>query len=270
MLATNRKFGITLIAAAIAAAVSGSVLAQAPQTPAAPPAQVVRPADLMTAQERENFRKQMEQATTAEERQKVRDAHRAAMEQRAKEQGVPLAGPRGPGYGPGAGGPGYGRGDGRGPGAGPRADGPYSQLFSVEERDRFRDQMRSAQTAEERQKMRDEHRALAETRAKEKGITLPQPGSGPRAGGPGYGRGPGAGAGQRGAYAQVFTPEEREQFRAQMHSAQTVEERMKLRDERHALAQTRAKEQGIELQSQPRGPRGPGHHGPRWQQAPQS
>jgi hypothetical protein len=269
MLATNRKFVTTLVAAAIAAAVSGSVLAQAPQTPAAPAAQVVRPADLMTAQERENFRKQMEQATTAEERQKVRDAHRAAIEQRAKDQGVTLAGPRGPGYGPGAGGPGYGRGDGRGPGAGPRADGPYSQLFSAEERDRFRDQMRSAQTVEERQKLRDEHRALAETRAKEKGITLPQPGSGPRAGGPGYGRGPGMGTGQRGAYAQLFTAEEREQFRAQMHGAQTVEERMKLRDERHALAQARAKDKGIEIPDQPRGPRGPGH-GHRWQQTPQS
>jgi hypothetical protein len=267
MLATNGKFVTTFIAAAIAAAVSGSVLAQAPQTPAAPATQVVRPADLMTAQERENFRKQMEQATTAEERQKVRDAHRAAIEQRAKEQGVTLAGPRGPGYGPGAGG--HGRGDGRGPGAGPRADGPYSQLFSAEERDRFRDQMRSAQTVEERQKLRDEHRALAETRAKEKGITLPQPGSGPRAGGPGYGRGPGMGAGQRGVYAQLFTAEERERFRAQMHGAQTAEDRVKLRDEHRALAQARAKEKGIELPAQPRGPRGPGH-GHRWEQAPQS
>jgi uncharacterized protein YciI len=265
MLATNGKFVTTLVAAAIAAAVSGSVLAQAPQTPAAPAAQVVRPADLMTAQERENFRKQMEQATTAEERQKVRDAHRAAIEQRAKDQGVTLAGPRGPGHGPGAGGPGHGRGDGRGPGAGPRADGPYSQLFSAEERDRFRDQMRSAQTVEERQKLRDEHRALAEARAKEKGITLPHPGSGPRAGGSGMG------SGQRGAYAQLFTAEEREQFRAQMHGAQTAEERMKLRDERHALAQARAKDKGIEIPAQPRGPRGPGHgHGHRWQQTPQS
>lgn len=259
MLATNRKFVTTLVAAAIAAAVSGSVLAQAPQTPAAPAAQVVRPADLMTAQERENFRKQMEQAATAEERQKVRDAHRAAIEQRAKEQGVTLAGPRGSGYGPGTGGPGYGRGEGRGPGAGPRADGPYSQLFSAEERDRFRDQMRGAQTVEERQKLRDEHRALAESRAKEKGITLPQPGSGPRAGGPG----------KRGAYAELFTAEEREQFRAQMHGAQTAEDRAKLRDEHRALAQARAKEKGIELPAQPRGPRGPGH-GHRWQQTPQS
>lgn len=265
MLATNRQFGISLVAA-IAAAVSGSVLAQAPETPAAPAAQVVRPADLMTAQERENFRQQMQQATTAEERQKVREAHRAALEQRAKEQGVTLAGPRGGSYGPGAGGPGHGRG----PGAGPRADGPYSHLFSAEERDRFRDQMRSAQTVEERQQLRDEHRGLAETRAKEKGITLPQPGSGPRAGGPGYGRGPGAGPGQRGAYAELFTPEEREQFRAQMHGAQTVEERQKLREERHALAQARAKEKGIELPAHPRGPRGQGHHGPRWQQAPQT
>jgi hypothetical protein len=83
------------------------------------------------------------------------------------------------------------------------------------------------------------------------------------------------GAGHRGAYAEMFTAEEREQFRAQMHGAQTAEDRVKLRDEHRALAQARAKEKGIELPAQPRSPRGPGHghghgHGHRWHQTPQS
>jgi lambda repressor-like predicted transcriptional regulator len=211
----------------------------------------------MTQQERDNFRRQMEQATTAEERQKVRDAHRAMLEQRAKEKGVTLAAP----------GAGRGPGQGRGPGYGPRADGAYSQLFTQAERDQFRDQMRAAPTAEERQKLRDQHRALAEARAKEKGITLPQPGQGPGRGGPG------AGPRDGGAYAQLFTQAERDEFRNKMHSAQTVEERMKLRDEHRAVAEARAKEKGITLpQPGTRGPRGPGS-GPGWQQqqpAPQS
>lgn len=256
MLTTNRKLAVTLIAAAIAA-FGGQALAQQTQTPPAAAApQVVRPADLMTQQERDNFRKEMEQATTAEERQKVRDAHRALLEQRARDKGVTLAGP-GYGRGPG-GGPGYGRG----PGYGPRADGPYSQLFTQAERDQFRDQMRAAQTAEERQTLRDQHRALAEARAKEKGITLPQPGQG-------SGRG-GMGAGPRGggAYAQLFTQAERDEFRNKMHSAQTVDERMKLRDEHRAIAEARAKEKGITLpQPGQRGPRGPGY-GPGWPQQP--
>jgi Spy/CpxP family protein refolding chaperone len=184
---TTRTLKLSLIAAAIAAFGGQALAQQTPQSPAAPASQVVRPADLMTQQERDAFRKQMEQATTADERQKVRDAHRAMLEQRARDKGVTLAGPgygpggpggdgRGPGYGPrGPGGPG-------GPGAGPRGDGPMSQLFTQAERDQMRDRMHAAQTTEERQKLRDEFRLLAEVRAKEKGITLPQPGQGPRGG----------------------------------------------------------------------------------------
>lgn len=256
MLTTNRKLAVSLIAAAIAALGGQALAQQTPQPPAAVAPQVVRPADLLTAQERDAFRKQMEQATTAEERQKVRDAHRAMLEQRAKEKGVTLAGPgngRGPGYGQG--GPGYGPGGGRGPGAGPRGDGPMGQLFTQAERDQMRDRMHAAQTVEERQKIRDEYRTLAEARAKEKGITLPQPGhgpgAGPRAGGPG-------------PYADLFTQAERDDFRAKMQGAQTVEERMKLRDEFRTLAEARAKEKGITLPPAGRGPgHGPGgHRGP--------
>lgn len=66
---------------------------------------------------------------------------------------------------------------------------PYaSQLMTQEERDAFRKQMQEAKTPEERAKIRDEHRATAQARAKEKGITLPEPG--PR--GPATGPAPGA------------------------------------------------------------------------------
>lgn len=278
----TRKLKLTLIAAAIAAFAGTALAQQSAPSPATPTPQVVRPADLMTQQERDAFRKQMEQATTVEERQRIRDAHRAAIEQRAKERGVQLGQPgRGPGYEPGPGygprdgfGPrdGYGPRDGRGPGYGPRADGVYNQVFTPAERERFAERMREAQTAEQRQAIRDEVRTLADARAKELGIAAPQrrgPGAGP---GYGWGDGPRAGGPGRhghGGYAQLFTDAERDQFRDRMHSAQTVEERQKIRDEMRGAAEARAKEKGLTL---PPGPRGPGYgpggpgYGPRWQQ----
>jgi hypothetical protein len=60
------------------------------------------------------------------------------------------------------------------------------QLFSQQERDDYRKRMQEAKTPEERAKIRDEARALADARAKEKGITLPEP-RGPRGPGPGPG-----------------------------------------------------------------------------------
>ncbi|HET7596636.1 MAG TPA: hypothetical protein VFK15_06870 [Burkholderiales bacterium] len=94
---------------------------------------------IMTPQERDQYREKMRDARSAEERQAVRDEHHAAMVERAKERGITLpdrptgAGPGGRGLGPGmmdrggAGprGPGMGPGnrmgprDGRGPGYGP-------------------------------------------------------------------------------------------------------------------------------------------------------
>ena len=146
----------------------------------------------------------MQQAATPEERQKVRDAHRATLEQRAKDKGVTLAqpysGPRGPNAQGGPGGQ-------RGPGAGQRGQkGPYAQLFTQAERDQFRDRMHSAQTAEERVQLRNEMHAMAETRAKEKGITLPQPGQGRPGYGPGHRQGPGYGPGPNRGPAQATTP----------------------------------------------------------------
>jgi hypothetical protein len=61
------------------------------------------------------------------------------------------------------------------------------QLLTPEERGAFQEKMRNAKTAEERQKLVEANRVEMQKRAKEKGITLPQP-HGPRAGfGPHFG-----------------------------------------------------------------------------------
>ncbi len=88
----------------------------------------------------------------------------------------------GPGFGPGAGarmGPGMGPGMMmRGGFAAPMAG---QQLMTSEEQQAFIEKMRNAKTPEERQKLAEANRAEMEKRAKDKGITLPQP-HGPRAG----------------------------------------------------------------------------------------
>ena len=120
------------------------------------------------------------------------------------------------------------------------------QLFTQQERDDYRKRMQEAKTPEERTKIRDEVHATAQARAKEKGITLPEP------------RGPGGPSGGRGRMygEQLFTQQERDDYRKRMQEAKTPEERTKIRDEVHAQAQARAKEKGITL-PEPRGPRGP-------------
>lgn len=70
---------------------------------------------LMTPEERTEYRTKMRSAKTPEERQQACEEHHAKMLERAKEKGVTLpAAPR-----CGAGRPGPRRGGGRGPGAGP-------------------------------------------------------------------------------------------------------------------------------------------------------
>jgi len=74
-----------------------------------------------------------------------------------------------------------------------------SQLMTQQERDAYRNKMRSAKTYEEQQRIRNEHHEQMKVRAKERGVTLPDappaghgPGMGP---GPGGGMGPGGGGG---------------------------------------------------------------------------
>jgi len=70
-----------------------------------------------------------------------------------------------------------------GMGHGPMGAGPAAaqQLMTPEEQSAFHEKMQNAKTPEERQKLAEANRAEMEKRAKEKGITLPQP-HGPRAG----------------------------------------------------------------------------------------
>lgn len=131
-------------------------------------------ADLMTPQERDAYIEKMRSAKTQDERLKLRDEHRAEMQKRARDQGVPLPEPRGPAAAKvpaPAGAPGAGS-------AARRSQLYGDELFSPEERRAFFDKMKAAQTPEERAKLQAERRATADARAKEKGITLPEPGPG--------------------------------------------------------------------------------------------
>ncbi len=63
-----------------------------------------------------------------------------------------------------------------------------SRLMTEEERTQYRDRMRAAKTAEEREQIRREHHQKMKERARERGVTLPDE-PGPK--GKGYGHGPG-------------------------------------------------------------------------------
>ena len=73
-----------------------------------------------------------------------------------------------------------------------------SQFMTVQERNDYRQQMRALQNQQEREQFRSEHHTKMQERAKERGLTLPDPmpaqgkGAGQRAGNaPGMGAGPG-------------------------------------------------------------------------------
>ena len=77
-----------------------------------------------------------------------------------------------------------------------------SQLMTQKERNAYRAKMRAAKTAEERERIRNEHHEQMKMRAKERGVTLPD--MPPAAGGgmmrQGGGMGPGGGMRQGGGY----------------------------------------------------------------------
>lgn len=56
-------------------------------------------AQLMTPEEQAAFREKMQNAKSAEERQKIAEANRTEMQKRAKEKGITLPEPHGPGAG---------------------------------------------------------------------------------------------------------------------------------------------------------------------------
>ncbi|HET9664641.1 MAG TPA: hypothetical protein VFP00_10470 [Burkholderiales bacterium] len=130
---SKRRLLAIAIAGTLTALSGPLVLAQ--DTPGKPAAksEPIYGYQMMTPQERDEYRAKMRNAASAAQRQAIRDEHHAAMAARAKERGFTLpdrptgAGPRGPGMGPGMGpggagsrGPGMGPG-GRGPGYGPGA-----------------------------------------------------------------------------------------------------------------------------------------------------
>ena len=154
---------------------------------------------LFSKEERDAMREKVRAAKTPEEHQKLRGEYRAELERRAKEKGVTLPPQRADGR-QGAHGSGHAHGaqDGTGkPGAqagrGQRGDHPARNLMSDAERQQFRDKMHAAKTPEERQQARSDMRATLEQRAKEKGVTLPEPRGRHGHGGQG-GRGPRGGA----------------------------------------------------------------------------
>ena len=67
-----------------------------------------------------------------------------------------------------------------------------SELMTGEERERYRERLSNAQSAEDRERIRSEHHEQMQERARERGVTLPDT---PPRGGPGMGNGgmPGAG-----------------------------------------------------------------------------
>lgn len=74
------------------------------------------------------------------------------------------------------------------------------EMMTAKERNEYREKMRAAKTVEEREKIRSEHHALMATRAKERGVKLPDepPARGPDTRmGPGGGMGPGGNPGPR-------------------------------------------------------------------------
>ncbi len=105
---TKHTLLISIMTAAITVA-APQVSQSAEQQPAAKKTQPIYGSQLMTQQERNEYRTRMRAARTREEREAVRAEHHKAMQERAGERGVTL--PDQPRKGPGAGiGPGSGMG----------------------------------------------------------------------------------------------------------------------------------------------------------------
>ena len=125
----NAREWLAAAAAVAMLSVTVSLFAAEPNAGSARKSEPIYGYRMMSDAERNEYRERMRNARSAEERQRIRDEHRQVMETRAKERGVTLPEPRGPGAGPGGPGrgPGYGPGGAGkgpgGPGAGPRWEG---------------------------------------------------------------------------------------------------------------------------------------------------
>lgn len=103
--------------------------------------------EMMTAEERERFREQLNAAGSDREWAQLRAEHQAAMRQRAEVQSRALEPPI------------YGQ-----------------HMMTAEERQRYVERMQSARTDAERAEIREQHRETIEKRAKELGVAPGQPG----------------------------------------------------------------------------------------------
>jgi len=102
--------------------------------------------ELLSAEERNEYRRQMQNASSAEERRRIEEQHREMVLSRAKERGVNVQ-PPGRGIYGGA-------------------------LMTVEERNEYRERLRSMDSEADRQRFIAEHREEMRSRAREQGRPL--------------------------------------------------------------------------------------------------
>jgi Skp family chaperone for outer membrane proteins len=110
---------------------------------------------LLSDQERQQFHNRIMQATTAEERNRIRSEYQNMIQQRASDLGV--AAPFGP----------------MRAGSGTRDGYFLAQTLTQQERLQFHQRMRQAATNEERNQIRTEMQTTARERAQEMGIEVP-------------------------------------------------------------------------------------------------
>jgi hypothetical protein len=119
-----------------------------------------------------------------------------------------------------------------------------SDLMTAAENSEYRAKVRAANTAEEGDKIRNEHHQLMQERAKERGVTLiDRP---PRKGKEGF-----TPAGHDAKGNKSMTAEEKAEYRARLQTAKTAEERDMVRKEYQELMQKRATKQGMTPPRQP-------------------
>ena len=193
---TLKQLAISLSAAGLVwLAASGALAQDVQKAQDAQNAQVektpIMGKQLMTQEERDQYRIAMRALKTEEERAAMRARHHQDMLERAREQGVEISELPGPGEGRRGAGP---RDNGRAARGEGRGQGRGRSLMTPEERKQFRKEMRSKTTDEERAQLRKENHEKMRERARERGIELPAE---PRQrGGGGGGRGQGQRQGQ--------------------------------------------------------------------------
>lgn len=100
---------------------------------------------LMSAEERNQYRKELQNAKTAQKRMKIQAQHHEQMQARANAQGLDLVPPgQGPIYG--------------------------GNLMSVRERNEYRTELRFAESDQERAQLLAQHREAMQARAKQQGV----------------------------------------------------------------------------------------------------